>query len=69
MAKWLSRGVAPVIQAAVKGALPAGEQQELVRLLCAGVAQHLPEYAVGTMVLDLLQCVDLQAGGAMEGCL
>lgn len=66
MAKWLSRGVSPVIQAAVRGALPAGEQQELVRQLCAGVAQHLPEYAVGGMVLELLQCVDLQAGTNWE---
>ncbi len=61
MAKWLSRGVAPVIQAMVKGTLAAPEQQELVRQLCATVAQHLPEYALQGMVLELLQ-VDLQAG-------
>lgn len=61
MAKWLSRGVSPVIQAMVKGALAAPEQQELVRQLCATVAQHLPEYALQGMVLELLQ-VDLQAG-------
>ena len=32
-----------------------------VRQLCAGVAQHLPEYVLAGMVLELLQ-VDLQAG-------
>ncbi|KAL4428595.1 hypothetical protein ABPG77_008907 [Micractinium sp. CCAP 211/92] len=65
MAKWLSRGVAPVIQAMVKGTLAAPEQQELVRQLCATVAQHLPEYALQGMVLELLQ-VDLQAGTNWE---
>lgn len=65
MAKWLSRGVSPVIQAMVKGSLPAAEQQELVRQLCAGVAQHLPEHALSGMVLELLQ-VDLQAGTNWE---
>jgi hypothetical protein len=61
MAKWLSRGVAPVIQAMMRGQLPAAEQQELVRQLCASVAQTLPEFALSGMVLELLQ-VDLQAG-------
>jgi hypothetical protein len=61
MAKWLSRGVSPVVQAMVRGNLPAPEQQELVRQLCASVAPHLPEYAITGMVLELLQ-VDLQAG-------
>lgn len=61
MAKWLSRGVSPVVAAMVRGGLPTGEQQELVRQLCAAVAQHLPEYALAGMVLELLQ-VDLQAG-------
>ena len=64
MAKWISRGVAPVVQAMVRGNLPAPEQGELVRQLCASLAGHLPEYVVGGMVLELLQ-VDLQAGGAL----
>jgi hypothetical protein len=62
MSKWLARGVSPAVQAAVRGALPAPEQQELVRQLCVGVAAHLPEYALSSMVLELLACVDLQAG-------
>ena len=61
MAKWLSRGVSPVVQAMVRGSLPAAEQQELVRQLCASVAPHLPDFAITGMVLELLQ-VDLQAG-------
>ncbi|KAI3439023.1 hypothetical protein D9Q98_001435 [Chlorella vulgaris] len=65
MAKWLSRGVAPVIQAMMRGQLPAAEQQELVRQLCASVAQTLPEFALSGMVLELLQ-VDLQAGTNWE---
>ena len=62
MSKWLSRGVSPAIQAMCRGSLPAAEQQELVRQLCASVAQQLPEYALIDMVLELLK-VDLQAGG------
>lgn len=65
MSKWLSRGVAPVVQAMVRGSLSAPEQQELVRQLCAIVAQHLPEYALTGMVLELLP-VDLQTGGRIR---
>ncbi|PSC67904.1 furry homolog-like [Micractinium conductrix] len=65
MAKWLTRGVAPVVQAMVRGNLPSAEQQELVRLLCATVAHTLPEFALTGMVLELLQ-VDLQAGTNWE---
>ena len=36
MAKWLTRGVAPVVQAMVRGNLPSAEQQELVRLVSRG---------------------------------
>ena len=61
MAKWLARGVSPAVSAMVRGALPAAEHQELVRQLCAAVAQRLPDFALGSMVLELLQ-VDLQAG-------
>ena len=67
MAKWLSRGVSPVVQAMVRGNLAAPEQQELVRQLCAAVAPHLPEYVVVGMVLELLQ-VDLQAGECTGHC-
>ena len=68
MAKWLSRGIAPVVSAMGKGALPAPEQGELVRQLAAGLAPHLPEYVLTGVVLELLQ-VDLQAGGrGLPGC-
>lgn len=65
MSKWVARSTGLVIQAMAKGSLPAQEQPELVRQLCAIVAQHLPEYALTGMVLELLS-VDLQAWANWE---
>jgi len=52
---WVDRAVSPVIQAMAKGGLQAPEHQELLRQLIVVVADYLPEYAVGDMVLELLQ--------------
>lgn len=52
---WVDRAVSPVVQAMAKGGLQAPEHQELLRQLIVVVADYLPEYAVGDMVLELLQ--------------
>lgn len=54
LTKWVARSVGPVVQGMVRGALLAPEQQELARALVATVAQHLPEYAISDMLLELL---------------
>jgi hypothetical protein len=54
LVRWVSRAVLPAVQAMAKGFLSAPEHQELMRQLCMVVAQSLPDYAINSMVLELL---------------
>ena len=49
-----------------RGALPAPEHSELLRVLTGVVGAHLPEYALKSMVLELMT-VDLQGSGGWGG--
>eukprot|EP00891_Asterochloris_glomerata_P001080 jgi/Astpho2/1080/fgenesh1_pg.00017_%23_19_t len=56
VSRWLHKTMKPVLLNLRKGNLQAPEQHDSIRLLCVTIANHgAPEYAIGSLTLELLQ--------------
>lgn len=54
MVRWTHKVTSPIVQSALKGQLSTFEQLDLLRKLVTVVTNHLPEYGVRNIILELL---------------